>query len=103
MRFKPRRNRSSANSDTNPQSQTLVSDRETLPFPEGGVFSAEPRKVRPSVRTQPRTNQRDAIAEDLDALFSDIRSGLDQLGDLLDEPFRLPTASGDDGGPRRAA
>ncbi len=98
MRFKPKRARNNAPSDT----QTLESDREALPFPEGGVFSAKTSPTRPTKSGSRKSA--DPTIEELDQLFSDIRSGLDDLGDLLDQPFKLHAPDdSDDSGPRRAA
>lgn len=99
MRFKPKGNRKPNPAGAQP---TLVSDRETLPFPEGGVFSAKTPAQREQ-RAQPRT-QRPQPGDELDQIFDDIKSGLDDLDELLDQPFRLRTPDDSDhGGPRRAA
>lgn len=99
MRFKPRSNRKQLAAGGE---QTLVSDRESLPFPEGGVFSAKTSPTRPSA-TQSRP-ERVTTSDELDQIFDDIKSGLDDLDDLLEQPFRLHAPDGsDDGGPRRAA
>jgi len=95
MRFKSKRNRDNGQSST----QTLESDRESLPFPEGGVFSAKTNATRPNM-----SQSRPSVGDDLDRLFDDIKSGLDELGDLLDHPFRLNAPDDDDNNdPRRAA
>lgn len=103
MRFHPRSNRKSPASS---QTQTLASDRETLPFPEGGVFSAKTSPTRTG--TFAARSSRVRQAEELDQIFDDIQAGLDDMSDLLDQPFRfaLPDTTDntpDDDGPRRAA
>ncbi len=100
MRFKPRRNRDQGS----PATQTLTSDRETLPFPEGGVFSAKPAPTN-GMKQPRRARSADTDAQDLDALFNNIRADLDKLGDLLDEPFQFNAGNpnGTNDGPRRAA
>lgn len=100
MRFKPRRNRDQGSS----AAKALTSDRETLPFPEGGVFSAKPAPTG-NMKLPRRARSADNDAQNLDALFNNIRADLDKLGDLLDEPFQFNAGNpnGTNDGPRRAA
>ena len=78
------------------------SDRESLPFPEGGVFAGQ-RPAKPEQReSDDMIQSTDDVIASIDRLFDVMQDQIDTIADEVDEHFRIHPED-DDFDPRPAA